>query len=1064
MTRRMQIEDLLDIVLPQQPALSPDGTRVAYVLGTSDAVADANRSSLWQVDTRTAEVRRLTRGIADAAPAWSPDGSRLLFVRHEPGPAQLWCLPADGGEAERLTDLPLGAGAGTWSPDGSRVVFCAPVDLEAGDTDDEAARRARARAPQASDRLDYREDGQGLLGSQRPHVHVLEVATGEVRRVTGGDWFVGAPAWSPDGTRIAFVGRSGADSDLTLHSVAHVVDSAVPEPEPLVVGPRDAYVVHAGWAPDGQSLLLVAATASPSHHARLLRVDLDTDLVTDLVAELDRNVMPGGPAYPGALPVAAPGTGRVLFCARDRGDTHVFEAPLAGGPSRPVLAGAGRGVSGLGVSASGRTAAVVLSTPTSYGEIATVDVTSGEVTVLTRHGAALAGVRTVEPQERTFVVSDGTEVHGWLLRDPAFRGPRPLLLDLHGGPHNAWSAAADAERVYHQVLVSRGWVVLLVNPRGSDGYGERFLTGALGAWGEADARDLLEPVDTLVAEGVVDPDRMTVAGYSYGGYLTCYLTSRDDRFAAAVTGGVISDLVSMAGTSDSGHLLSAHEIGVEPWRNPDRVAALSPLTRVDRVTTPTLILQGAEDTRCPVGQAEQWHTALRERGVPSRLVLYPGGSHLFPIDGPPSHRLDFNRRIVDWLEEHAVPVTRADPGAEESALVGRFRERLPAMVEEIGRLVSVESPSSDLGAVARSADEVAAVGTALLGIRPERVVVHGCTHLRWRLGTGPSRILLVGHHDTVWPLGSLRAHPFEVTDGRLRGPGCLDMKAGLVIAFQAVAALADASGVTLLITGDEEIGSPTSRELVEDEARGCEAALVLEAAADDGALKCERKGISCYEVHVTGRAAHAGLEPERGVNAALEQAHQMLAVAGLASPRWGTTVTPTVASAGTVANTVPARSVFAVDVRVTSEAEQQRVDRELRALRPVLPGAVVEVHGGPNRPPLPTDASEKLFARAEAVADDLGIGPVRAASVGGASDGNLTAGVGTATLDGLGAVGGGAHAEHEHVRVAELPRRTALLAALLDDLLGGGRLCRDTNPDRESGTGAPRQSRPGRLR
>jgi CubicO group peptidase (beta-lactamase class C family) len=195
--------------------------------------------------------------------------------------------------------------------------------------------------------------------------------------------------------------------------------------------------------------------------------------------------------------------------------------------------------------------------------------------------------------------------------------------------------------------------VLLLNPRGSDGYGSAFYNAALRAWGEADARDLLEPLDQLVAEGVADPGRLAVTGYSYGGYMTCYLTSRDDRFAAAVAGGVVSDLVSMSGTSDTAHVLSEHELGGPWWDSRDHYEAMTPLARIESVKTPTLIYHGAADVRCPVGQAQQWHTALRERGVPTRLVLYPDAAHLFVLDGRPSHRADFNRRVIDWVEQYA---------------------------------------------------------------------------------------------------------------------------------------------------------------------------------------------------------------------------------------------------------------------------------------------------------------------------------------------------------------------------------------------------------------------------
>ncbi|WP_184694867.1 M20 family metallopeptidase [Saccharothrix tamanrassetensis] len=352
------------------------------------------------------------------------------------------------------------------------------------------------------------------------------------------------------------------------------------------------------------------------------------------------------------------------------------------------------------------------------------------------------------------------------------------------------------------------------------------------------------------------------------------------------------------------------------------------------------------------------------------------------------------------------------------------------MLADVERLVCKESPSSDVDAVAESADLVAELGTALLGVVPERVG----PHVVWRLGDGPARVLVLGHHDTVWPIGSLRTHPFSVRDGVLRGPGCFDMKVGVVMALHAVASLADRSGVTVLVTGDEELGSPSSRGLVEAEAAGCAAALVLEAAAGS-ALKVARKGVSAYEVRAVGRAAHAGLEPELGVNAAVELAHQVLAVATLNAPERGTTVTPTLLNAGTTGNTVPAAGGFQVDVRVTSVAEQERIDRRMRELVPVLPGSALELLGGPNRPPLPESASAALFARAKRLGGELGLAPITGIAVGGASDGNFTAGVGTPTLDGLGATGGGAHADHEHVLVDDIPGRTALLAALIRELL-----------------------------
>ncbi|MFI6534272.1 M20/M25/M40 family metallo-hydrolase [Nonomuraea sp. NPDC050547] len=361
------------------------------------------------------------------------------------------------------------------------------------------------------------------------------------------------------------------------------------------------------------------------------------------------------------------------------------------------------------------------------------------------------------------------------------------------------------------------------------------------------------------------------------------------------------------------------------------------------------------------------------------------------------------------------------------------------MIAELEELVTCESFSSDLEAVARSAKVVGAMGARHLGAEPEFIVVDGVTHLRWTFGE--PRVLLLGHHDTVWPMGTLRTHPWSVVDGVARGPGVFDMKAGLVQTFHALAGLPSLDGVTVLITGDEEVGSTTSSGLIEETARGLAAAFVLEASADGGALKTARKGTSDYRVEVYGKAAHAGLEPWNGANAGVELARQILAIDELAQlvdggelPRaTATTVTPTVLSGGSTVNTVPAHARVGVDVRVSSVAAQTRVDELMRALSPTTPGTRIEVSGGPNRPPLEEAMSAELFALAQRLSPE----PLTSAHVGGASDGNFTAGVGCRTLDGLGGVGGGAHADHEHVIVAEMPRRTELLRALVSAVLAG---------------------------
>ncbi|GGX22997.1 glutamate carboxypeptidase [Streptomyces chryseus] len=351
-----------------------------------------------------------------------------------------------------------------------------------------------------------------------------------------------------------------------------------------------------------------------------------------------------------------------------------------------------------------------------------------------------------------------------------------------------------------------------------------------------------------------------------------------------------------------------------------------------------------------------------------------------------------------------------------------------AMIDDLRTLVEVESPSRHFDALTASAKAVAGVIESRLGGHAVLVESEAGPHVHWSAG-GDSTVLILGHHDTVFPLGTLERRPFAVKDGYATGPGVFDMLGGLVQAVHGVALLDDRSGVEILVTCDEEVGSGSSRALIEERALACGAVLVCEGAAEGGALKTGRKGCGTFEVTVTGLASHAGLEPEAGVNALIEASHQVLALAALGRPGIGTTVTPTVASAGTLNNVVPAEATIAVDVRVETADEQERVESAFATLAPHLDGAKISVQGAIGRPPMPESASAELFAVAKRLLPGL-----EGKAVGGGSDGNFTAALGVPTLDGLGAVGGGAHADHEYLVIDAMAERANLVAGLVQAL------------------------------
>lgn len=369
-----------------------------------------------------------------------------------------------------------------------------------------------------------------------------------------------------------------------------------------------------------------------------------------------------------------------------------------------------------------------------------------------------------------------------------------------------------------------------------------------------------------------------------------------------------------------------------------------------------------------------------------------------------------------------------------------LRENLDArtaqMLEHVKQFVNTESPSNEPELLQTSAEFLAKVMTEVLGKAPEIIASEKGPHVHWK-GSDDTKVLIVGHHDTVFQKGTVAKRGFSVDGDIARGPGIFDMKAGIIQAIYGLSEIREAYHAEILITSDEEIGSYASRALIEERAKATGNVLVFEPSGNGDALKIARKGVGTFRVDIAGRASHAGLEPEKGINALIELAAQVQTIAAIAKPEIGTTVTPTIASAGTTENVVPAAAQITVDVRVNVVSEKARVESAFSALQPTVSGATISVSGSINRPPMHESASTTLYAVAQSVAQGIGISNLQGIAVGGGSDGNFTAAIGVPTLDGLGACGGGAHAETEYIKVSKMGERAALAAAITRALVNG---------------------------
>lgn len=647
-------DDLAAFAFVNEAAISPAGDRVAYAVRRVDLQADRYRAALFVSSVDGSGAERWTDGTADdATPRWSPDGQRLAFVSDrgavpagkKRAPKNVFIVDGTGGEPRQIATFADDCGDLTWLPDGSGVIVTLK-DAGTGQPDD---------APKVYDRIRYKSDDAGLFDLRRKHLWLVPLQ-GDPRKLTDGDWDDTQPSVSPDGSLIAFTSNRSADRDR--NTVSDIWTVPIVGGSPARVTTERGQYTNASWSPDGRAIACLGtsdAVGAGARNTRVWRFPRAGGPGTDLLGDWDRTtgsrVMSDMRGETAALPPAWTRDGRILFIGSDQGTANLYSVRAEGGDVRAETLGAHQLVTAT-IDREARCFAGVIATATSPGEVVTGQPAHGLKAITTLNSALLSERYIADPERVQFAGADGWTIEGWLLKprdfDPAKRWP--LVLEIHGGPHGAYGHAFFHE---FQVLAGRGYAVLYLNPRGSHAYGDAFLRACVGDWGGKDYEDLMAGVDHALGLGWVDRDRLYVTGGSYGGFMTNWIVGHTDRFRAAAAQRSISNNISAFGTSDIGWHFWGFEMGdATPWRDEHKLVERSPLTYVEQVKTPLLILHAEKDYRCPIEQAEQFFVALKLLGKEAVFVRYQDDSHELTRGGKPRNRIDHARRIADWFDGH----------------------------------------------------------------------------------------------------------------------------------------------------------------------------------------------------------------------------------------------------------------------------------------------------------------------------------------------------------------------------------------------------------------------------